>query len=312
MVVASWRRPEALVRCLTALTKQTGAEDEIVAVVRADDAPTLAALQKLRERADRPGIRLVHPSRPGLVAALDAGFQASVGAIVCFTDDDAVPRSEWLPRIRRRFEQEPGIGAVGGRDWNHVDGHTDAGSAARVGELSWFGRIVGNHHLGMGDPRDVQILKGANMSSRREALREVGFDPSLRGTGSQAHNEVGLCLQLRRRGWRIVYDPEVAVDHYLAPRPGDARAAFAERADRDVADAAHNLLYGLLVGLRGPRRAVAIAFQLLVGSREDPGPVLCLERIVRGREGRAALRRARAALGGRLAALGSYLKRGRA
>ena len=50
----------------------------------------------------------------------------------------------------------------------------------------------------------------------------------------------------------------VAVDHYLAERPEDERSASAERSEADVADAAHNQFYGLVVGLRGWRRITAV------------------------------------------------------
>ena len=66
---------------------------------------------------------------------------------------------------------------------------------------------------------------------------------------------------------------------------------------------AHNELLGLATGLRGLRRVKALAYSLLVGTRTHPGPLLALERAIRGREGAAALGRARAATGGRLRAL---------
>ena len=39
-----------------------------------------------------------------------------------------------------------------------------------VGRVQWWGRRMGNHHLGAIAPVEVEWLKGANMSFRREAF----------------------------------------------------------------------------------------------------------------------------------------------
>ena len=93
-----------------------------------------------------------------------------------------------------------------------------------VGRIQWFGRMIGNHHIGVGPPRDVDVLKGTNMSFRRSAVAGHAFDERLRGYGSQVHSELSICLPLKRHRQRVVYDPAIAVTHYPAPRPhGDDR-----------------------------------------------------------------------------------------
>ena len=75
---------------------------------------------------------------------------------MALTDDDAEPRNDWIERIKHHFEQ-PEVGGVGGRD----DQVVNPGRADRVGELQWFGRLVGNHHLGVGDARPSTFSKGS-------------------------------------------------------------------------------------------------------------------------------------------------------
>lgn len=66
----------------------------------------------------------------------------------------------------------------------------------------------------------MDIVRGANMSFRVPALKEVrGFDETYeRGTWGE---ETDPQLALRRRGYRIVYDPRLRVDHYMAGSGGN-------------------------------------------------------------------------------------------
>ena len=65
------------------------------------------------------------------------------GDIICFTDDDAGPWSDWIERIEKHF-RDPIIAGVGGRDIVIVDGKSIKGKCKVVGKMSWFGRCIGN------------------------------------------------------------------------------------------------------------------------------------------------------------------------
>jgi hypothetical protein len=151
----------------------------------------------------------------------------------------------------------------------HENGAVEMGSKKLCGTVLWFGRVIGNHHLGVGPARDVDILKGANCAFRMAAIRPLGFDLRLRGAGAQVHNDMLACLSVRRAGWRIVYDPAIAVDHYPAPRfDRDRRGVFDARA---AADAAFN--FRLALGAVSPpwRRAAALCWHNIVGTGDAPG-----------------------------------------
>jgi cellulose synthase/poly-beta-1,6-N-acetylglucosamine synthase-like glycosyltransferase len=161
VVVPSYARPILLERCLVALAAQTVAPRSVVVVARPDDAATWAAT-----RAAAGVARAVSVEAPGVVAALRAGVAATTGDAVAFTDDDAEPEPEWLARIAHHLAR-PGVGGVGGRD--HIAGQTLPARSV-VGRRFAFGRTVGDHHLGVGPARPVDILKGVNMAFRVDAL----------------------------------------------------------------------------------------------------------------------------------------------
>ncbi|HUB75123.1 MAG TPA: glycosyltransferase family 2 protein [Solirubrobacteraceae bacterium] len=279
VVIPTYQRAESLGRCLDALARQQRAADETIVVARDEDA---ASRELVLARGG--GVRLVPVARPGVVAAMNAGIAASAGDVVALTDDDAEPHRDWLERIERAYEQDPALAAAGGRDWVYIRGELWPGEAAEVGTISGYGRVVGNHHLGVGPAREVDVLKGVNLSVRGQLLRELGIDRRLRGVGTEHHWELSLCLALRRRGLRVLYDPQIAVDHHSLPRLEDSRQFSAG----EVRDAAHNRTVAVLEYLPPAGRAAYLAWASLVGISPEPGVAQLLRALVR-RRGREAL-----------------------
>ncbi len=251
-----------------ALQAQTKPVDQVIVVVRDTDTETWQFLAQFHPQIP---LHLVKVSLPGVVAALNAGLAEVVGDIVSITDDDAAPRPDWLEKITAHFMSDSCIGGVGGRDWVHQGNKLLDDSRQLVGKLQWFGRVIGNHHLGVGAPREVDVLKGVNMSFRQEAIAQLRFDERMRGTGAQVHFEMAFTLALKRAGWKIIYDPQVAVDHYPAQRfDEDQRNNFNEIA---FVNLVHNETLVLLDHLPSIRRVVFLLWAVLVGTRDSLGLV---------------------------------------
>jgi len=278
ILIPSYRRPVDLERCLCALSQQVRAPDQVVVVARlGDDATKSVATAWLT----RLPLEIVEVGVPGQVHALNSGLARCRGDIVAITDDDAAPRPDWLERIATHFAADPKLGGVGGRDWIYNDGVIEIGDRKTVGKILWFGRLVGDHHLGAGDPRAVDILKGANFAFRLEALRPVGFDRRLRGAGAQVHNDMLACWAIRRKGWTLLYDPLVCVDHYLGKRHGvDQRGRLSSTA---TFDRAFNLRLAVAEIQPARLQIAVILWQLLVGTRDSPGLLWVLRFMLMGR-----------------------------
>lgn len=279
-LIPSYGRPDSLLRCLDGLLAGERLPDEIIVIVRDTDADTRAAIETwhkkgdgalLREKGSVPFFH-VTVATPGQIAAINAGLPHTTGDIVTFPDDDCIPRPDWLRRIMSHYTSER-VGGVGGRDVVHVDGLEDPPSARRVGEVTWYGRLIGNHHLNIsGGPRPVMHLKGVNMSFRRRLL--VPFDPFIRGPHI---NDTDISLAVFRQGYQLIFDPEAKVDHYPASRPDtpggrdllDPRLAFLD---------AHDWTYLLLKHQPWWLRPIDWLYALLVGTRMRPGLLLGLPR----------------------------------
>jgi cellulose synthase/poly-beta-1,6-N-acetylglucosamine synthase-like glycosyltransferase len=267
VVIPSYRRPKDLARCLDALKKQKRPADEILVVVRDTDTETWTFVQTLNP--EFLPLRTATVSVSGVVAAMNAGMDAACGDIIAFTDDDAAPHTDWLERIEAHFLSDSNIGGVGGRDWVYHGTQLEEGERQVVGQVQWFGRVIGEHHLGVGEAREVDVLKGVNMSFRRSAIGQMHFDPRMRGTGAQVHFELAFSLSLKRAGWKLIYDPRVAVDHYPAQRfDEDQRNRFNDIA---LINAVHNETLVLLEHFPPARRTAFLIWATLVGTRDSLG-----------------------------------------
>jgi glycosyltransferase involved in cell wall biosynthesis len=268
-MVPTYRRTKDLERCLSALKRQSCLPDQVLVIVRNTDDETHEFFD-IYDFFPLP-LRLLTIEQPGVIAAMNLGLEHTTSDVVAITDDDAEPHSDWLQKIKDHFLADEAIGAVGGRDWVYENDsqtplRTSSDSLIEVGKLTWFGRAIGNHHIGNGVSREVDFLKGVNSSYRKDAIQNLRFDSRLKGTGAQVHHEMGFCLLLKRQGWKIIYDPSIAVNHYPASRfDEDQRNSFNFEA---YYNAAYNqslilachfsklqfvtyLLWSVLIGTRG-------------------------------------------------------------
>jgi glycosyltransferase involved in cell wall biosynthesis len=267
VVVPTYLRPQDLARCLAALKLQTRPLDELWVIVRDTDRETWQFIESF-ERNSMP-LHTAAVTATGVIAAMNLGLDSATGDIVAFTDDDAAPHPDWLERIEAYYLADEQIGGVGGRDWVYHGTKLEDGSQSVVGKLLWFGRLIGNHHLGIGEAREVDVLKGVNMSFQRKAIADLRFDQRMRGSGAQVHFEVAFSLTLRKKGWKLIYDHQIAVDHFPAQRfDEDQRNTFNTQAS---VNAVHNETVALLDYLSPARRTVFLVWSILVGTRAALG-----------------------------------------
>lgn len=238
---------------------------EIVVGMRDDDHDTAAALDAIAGSLGVPVVR-APTAEPGVIAAMNAALARCRGDIIALTDDDTEPRADWVERLVRAFD-DPNVGGAGGRDWQPLE----RGDREDVGRVQWFGRVIGNHHLGAGPARAVDVLKGANAAFRAPLLRAAGFDRRLEGAGAQMFWELALCLPLRRAGWTLIYDPAIAVEHHIAPRHDDDQRHRGTFAAPPQVQAVHNETLVMLEHQRGAARLAFILWAVLVGTRIEPG-----------------------------------------
>ncbi|GMA61159.1 glycosyltransferase [Alicyclobacillus fastidiosus] len=274
VVIPSYQRPQSLTKCLEAIDRQTWLPKEVIVVCRTTDADSIEAVRdwELMTRGYQKRLALV--AEPGQVAALRMGTYAVTSEIVAYTDDDTIPEPNWLEKIVSYYK-DPSVGGVGGRDVIH--GLRSLRAASRVGVLTWYGKLIGNHHVGCAGVRKVDVLKGANASFRTCLVQ---FPKFLRGDGAQVHNEVYVCLRIRRMGYSLIYDPAIQVLHYPGPRYD--RGGRGQVVKSAIRDAAFNADVTMLLYLSWPMKVVRSIYNLLLGHRGSPGLFRLLIGCIRG------------------------------
>ena len=197
VVVPTYKRPELLNRCLTALFMQTmdPSRYEIVVV---DDGPTDETREVVFSWSKKNGPRvryLANTHRHGPAAARNRGWQAADGDIIAFTDDDCIPAADWLTVGSVPFA-DPMVHGISGRiivpvpsvptDYEHTVAGLERGPFAT-----------------------------ANCLYRRRALSAVGgFDERFTVAWRE---DTDLEFALRAQGYRLVRQPAAIVLHPVRP-----------------------------------------------------------------------------------------------
>lgn len=276
VLIATYRRPVDLLRCLSALKKQSLPPDDILVVIRNDDYDTRSRLSE-----SLPGglpIRIISIDAPGSVAARNAGLDACNTDVLAIIDDDTAPHADWLSRVMEHFRRDPNLGGLGGRDRCFDGVSFDDHEEAVVGKIQWWGRTIGNHHLGFGKLREVDVLKGANMSFRAKAFENVRFDPRLKGKGAQPSEDFCFSVDVKAQGWKLAYDPMAVVDHYASKRD-EKRLYVGVSAIEDKTafrDFAYNQTLSIWNALSPFRRMVFFFWSSFIGTGVFPGFIQAL------------------------------------
>lgn len=301
VLVPSFGRPASLEECLCALGRQTLPPGEVIVVWQGDDTPTRDAALRVAATLPVP-VRVLRLAEPGIVPAENLALENASGELILMTDDDVVVPPDWVARHAAHYD-DPTVGAVGGVTVNYENRRAQPVNARTpVGRLSWYGRLYGNFDNRPSAERvrpasEVDHLIGCNMSLRRRAFDR--FEAGLRPYWQMFEAEA--CLQVRARGYRVLFDPGIVIDHYLT-RGGSVYApGRSGDLEQKVGNAAYNLAFILSKHTPAPARWARWAYAMALGTTTAPGPLLLPLTVRRfGRPGRE-LAVARLALSRRLA-----------
>lgn len=212
VIICTRDRPEALARCLASIVSSSTSPHEIVVV---DNAPRVAAGEVV---ARFPGVRYVLEPEPGLSIARNAGIRATDGALVAFTDDDALVHRDWLRHLREPFA-DPAVAVVTGLVLPaELDTQAQVlferhfgfgrGYARRTFDARWFAQ-TGT----LGAPT-WDLGAGVNMCLRRSVLEGVGgFDVRLGPGAAGCSDDTELWYRVMAAGHVCVYTPAAVVEH---------------------------------------------------------------------------------------------------
>lgn len=287
VLIPTYRRPAYLEKCVRSVLRQTCPPRDLVIVLREEDEESMALVCRMREEISAayrhlegarhvcalPEVHAVPVARPGPVWAFRQGIEALRARqdvdLVFVIDDDAEAEPDWIERGSRHFF-DPAVGCVAGRVIVCKDGSpVTAPSTRRVGEITWYGRYSGGFDRAaeISDPIPVKGFQGVNVAFRRDVLARIEVDVRFIGYGIQF--ELDLAFQIRRLGYRILFDPACRVRHFEAPRalPAASRDELAHL----VYTYSHNHTYLMLKHLPLPQKLAFLLYFFVRGEKRSWG-----------------------------------------
>jgi glycosyltransferase involved in cell wall biosynthesis len=269
VAIPTFERPAFLERAVRSVLMQTRVPDEVLVVHRRDDSETVVIFDGLRNLPRGNLLRFVAVDEPGFLPPIWQAVLNCSSDVIVFMDDDAEAHGDWLERLSA-FYANPSIGGVGGRYINYSNGVRQYLPAADVaGKLYWYGRFVGNMYKDFrpGRPIFVDCLIGGNMSYRVFLAKECLPAREL-NRGVAFNWELDMGLKIKKRGYRIVYEPSAVVDHHSAPR----RISGMRTPNYEgIYDANYNFSYIIMRHFNIFRRLGYIGYTAIVGEEASPG-----------------------------------------
>lgn len=260
VVVPTFKRSESLRRCLRSISEQGFPADEILVVVQDRDYETMNLVENL-------GIKFEKINKPGIIFAIRRSLALITTDLVAFIDDDVTLPPDWVAKAKNTFSGTSKIGALGGTD---IQRNFELKDRVKVGKISAYGKLIGNHHLASGHKRHVDFLKGCNMVMRTSIAKN--YSPVinlLRGQGAQVGNDLVFSLSSRINGYETIFDPEFYVYHHVEPRKDSSQRNVLSEIERH--DLVHNIFLIKLTFAWNYTRAIVLIYQLFIGDREVPG-----------------------------------------
>ena len=215
VIVPTRNRARTMQATLESLAaQQTGGrfQYEVILADNGSTDETRRVIQQLAAAYPVPLIYTAEP-RPGKPFAVNAGLRKAQGALLVFTDDDALADPGWLAALWRCFE-ETDADAVGGRVLPQWVGLEPGWVTDQIQQhLGTIGCIdLGGERLQM-SPNVAKKFwwVGSNIAVRRAAVERYGMydERMIRG------QDVELFARYRRAGARIVYEPSAVVRHLV-------------------------------------------------------------------------------------------------
>ena len=163
------------------------------------------------------GFHLIQESKPGKIFALHLGISKARYEYFVICDDDNRLDPTYVETCFEILENNPQIGAVGGRGIAVTDGQPLP---------DWFPDF-GKHYASGGQDestRDITrrrgYLWGAGMASRTDLfksmyLRFPSFLIGRKGKELIGGEDTEYCLRLVLKGWRLYYDSRLSFEHYM-------------------------------------------------------------------------------------------------
>jgi GT2 family glycosyltransferase len=218
IIIVSWNTRDLLESCLRSIYENPPLGDFEIWLV--DNASSDHSVEMVKDLF--PKVKLIeNEHNPGFAQGNNQAIQMSTGKYVMLLNPDTEVKPGALDHLVCFLEDNPRAGGAGARLVSPDGGlqhscHPDLTLSREMWRLFHLDKLrtYGTYNMQQWDmkqPREVDVLQGAALVLRTEALKRVGlFDEDY----FMYTEEVDLCYRLRKAGWLLYWVPEAVVLHY--------------------------------------------------------------------------------------------------
>ena len=226
-VIVTCNRAPYIQRCLESIARYSSGpatesserpevETEVTIVDNSPNSDTRTVVLEFLKNSQTPSIQylMVKPHESVLSLGRNLGAELSTGDVVAFIDDDTELHPEWISACVRSFS-DMSVGAVGGRIIEPGDAEKESSADLPIGRLLANGKMTANFYLNPKKTILIDHIRGCNWAIRRALFRSLG------GFSSRMHHvfeETELCFRLKKNNIKLVFDPQMSLDHNCGPR----------------------------------------------------------------------------------------------
>ncbi|HWO31055.1 MAG TPA: glycosyltransferase, partial [Candidatus Acidoferrum sp.] len=195
IIIPTFNGASRIGNCLDALLNQRVGRDAEILVVNDGSTDNTADVV-----ARYSGVRLITQSNAGPAAARNRGALEARGTIILFTDDDCVPKPEWLAAMTAPFSDPSVVGAKG------IYRTRQRSLAARFVQIEYEDK-----YRRMASLPQIDFIDTYSAGFRRDRFLEMnGYDTSFPVACAE---DVELSYRMSTRGWTMKFVPAAIVYH---------------------------------------------------------------------------------------------------
>jgi len=214
VLCSTYNGAETLPRMLDAL-EDLEPPDNRVKIVAVDNASTDGSSDIIKARSEKLPITLLSEARLGKNIALNKGLSEIEGDLVVFTDDDIVPRRDWLVSISHIAEEQPNYDIFGGAIYPLWEENPKEWVLRNVPK-GWFGWTDFNE-----GPVEPHRVWGGNMTVRSRVFSNHRFVEGIGPNGMRqyaAGSETEFTIRLAKTGHMCWHSRSSVVGHIIRAR----------------------------------------------------------------------------------------------
>ncbi len=221
IIIVNWNTRELLLQCLASIYAAQLTDPHLsFEVIVVDNASSDGSVQAVRKQF--PQVHVIENAQNvGFARANNQAIAQSSGQFVLLLNSDTEVFPNALYRLTEFLDAHPGVGGAGPKILNPDRSlqascfrfPTVAREFWRLLHLEQIWPVV-DYRMERWEqvrPRSVDVLLGACLLLRRDALDEAGVLDEIFFMYSE---EVDLCYRLHQKGWELSWIPEAEIVHY--------------------------------------------------------------------------------------------------